>query len=146
MKYFSTILIAYLFSSLTEYLLHRFWLHNNIEHHHTQKHHMDFGITYKIRDSKISDIKSSNLYILISILFSCTPILLIEVKLLYALTCTTYFIFMETIHVVFHKYNSTNIAFITTLEKHHRVHHKNMYVNFGIGSYLWDIILRTHKK
>lgn len=156
MGYVIAIISGYLISSFVEYMLHKLYLHKNYNTDHIIKHHRDFLGTssYENKKAKVEDVKSSNPYILVNFLLYL-PISIIffvlDVKfgIVYLITGAFYTIWVEVVHLHFHRPTNTfieNIKYYKYIRNQHLIHHTVYVENFGIGSSLWDKILRTYKK
>lgn len=147
---------SFMLCSLMEFLLHKFYLHKNNRHPHITKHHVMFygKTTYEHPDSTYKDIMSNAGYIFSSWLpsgligfqlYKTTPTL----GCLFATTGLLYLLWVEGAHYLFHKphhFFIENRKFFKALKEHHRLHHIFYQSNFGIGSSVWDLILKTKKK
>lgn len=149
-------IIGYLVTATTEYLLHRYYLHGNTEHSHTTNHHKNFNgaETFENDLMGIKDIASNPTYIFMTSLpaFILTLFLLFSVGFnafwIY-ITALVYDFWLENVHYLFHSPRHTKFEkseMFMQLKEHHRIHHEKYKVNYGIGSTLIDHILRTKLK
>jgi len=149
------IISAYLLASLMEYVLHRYYLHKESGHPHITEHHVTFHgrSTYENMDTSYKDIVSNIWYILASWL----PCLLISAlfyslnsyyAIIFSLTSAIYLTWVEVGHYLFHKphdYFIERFSFFKLIKEHHKIHHTYYQSNFGIGSSVWDYLLKTKK-
>ncbi len=150
------IISSFMLCALMEYLLHKFYLHKSSGHPHISEHHVSFHgrKTYEVADASYKDIVSNIVYII----FSWLPCGIIgftmypqfpKLGTLFATIGFLYLLWVETVHYLFHKphyYFIEDGPIFKKLKEHHRIHHIYYKTNFGIGSTLWDIILKTKKK
>jgi len=143
---------GYLASSLTEYALHRFYLHRNAENDHIRKHHSQFnGISFQQPNADKKDIVSATGYILVNILiylplgaffFILNPLS----GFIFMLVGISYTIWVEMAHLRFHKPGKRTFerfkSFLKLKENHYKHHHKYV-IRFGIGSLFWDKIMKS---
>lgn len=149
------LICAYLVASLMEYILHRYYLHKESGHPHITEHHVTFHgkRTYENMDTTYKDIVSNIWYILASWL----PCLLVgsaiyRINTLYGVIFTStgglYLIWVEVGHYLFHKphgYFIEGFTLFKDIKEHHKIHHTYYQNNFGIGSSVWDYLLKTKK-
>jgi len=146
------------FSSLVEYLLHRYYRHSSHESPHVKKHHMNFrgDESFEQKNVKIGEVMSRPHYILTNIVFYL-PVGLIftyfnyESGLLFMATAIAYTFWIELAHLYYHKPDNEGIklekyVFFSRMKEHHRTHHAELVNNFGIASSLWDWLLDTKKE
>lgn len=151
----TTLVIAFLAASLIEYLLHRIYLHNNYRNPHVQIHHKDFDgeISYSKKDTKFRTIASGERYVILNILlYSPLGIIITFINsslgIIYFASAIIYTMWVEFVHYYFHtgkKMLLDDFKFYKLLKEHHRIHHVLYNFNYGIGSSIWDRILRTKK-
>ncbi|GFP78202.1 sterol desaturase family protein [Clostridium fungisolvens] len=152
-----TIMSGLLYSSLIEYCLHRFLLHNSYEQEHVKVHHKVFhGIdSYELEVIDKETVLSSFGEILRNIVLYLPLAIAIFMKsrflgILFLIVCIIYNLWEEFVHYYFHKKNKQLFVFklklFKKLKEHHRIHHYMYRYNFGIGTSLWDVIFRTIKK
>lgn len=156
MLLFLTIISAFLYSSLIEYCLHRFVQHRSYEVEHIKNHHRIFhGIkSYELEEAKSQDILLDVKGILLNSLLYLLPATIIFTQskifgIIFLVVCYLYNLWEECVHFYSHK--SAKVFFekfelFKKLKEHHRVHHYIYNSNYGIGSTLWDALLRTKKR
>jgi len=151
--YILIIISAFLLSSLTEYILHRFFLHRSTEVGHIKEHHAKFGghQSYSNIHSSYKDILSGTKYIITNII----PYLLVSIYLsftkiryglIFFIVAFIYTIWIEWSHYVFHHPLNTRLESLKTFKRlsyHHKLHHSYYVINYGIGSRFWDLIFRS---
>lgn len=122
--------------SFTEYMFHRFLLHNILYTHH-KKHH-----TYP---NKLSIINTPmSMVVLNWILYYFIFKLLVNPHII-----SSYFIFFplnylsfETTHLLSHSYNGSN-NIILNAKQYHKLHHINENVNYSFVTPFWDYMFGT---
>lgn len=141
------------FASLSEYLMHRIYLHSGKSNAHTITHHELYkGASFSDPAADPSTIKSSWQYIGLCLLVAYLPglLLLPFVKIsLYILTCVLYFIWSEYVHLLFHKPSHNwieNTKEFNYLRDRHFRHHNVPASDYGIGTSLWDKVLGTENR
>lgn len=153
--YIIIILSSFMLCALMEFIMHKFYLHKDSGHPHISKHHVMFHgkTTYEHADASYKDIVSNFGYIF----FSWLPCGLIGFQLfrvspqlgsLFASIGALYLIWVESAHYFFHKPHQLffeDIGVFKKLKEHHRIHHIYYKTNFGIGSSVWDRLLKTKK-
>lgn len=143
-------LLGIILSSLVEYLLHRFYLHQS-NHSHLTKHHKDYNKETFSSNVKFNDVASSTSYIISNILLYGIILLIIHrfypsfatLSLIFAIIYT---LWIEYIHYEFHnlkKQNFKKAKWYKKLKNHHYKHHLVYRKNYNIGSRIWDIIFKT---
>ena len=149
-----TIIGGFLFVTLIEYGVHKFYLHSFNSHKNSQAHHKKFEPKkIKFRDSQADpeDILAAGDYIIFQIIFSIPIIALLWLAnkfsaLLILATAIAYISWVEVIHLHFHYPTGSNIEkldLFKTLQWHHKIHHRSQQTNFGVGTSLWDYIFST---
>lgn len=152
-----TIVLGFLYSSLIEYCLHRFLLHNSYEQEHVKVHHKVFhGIdSYELEVVDKETVLSSLGEILRNIILYLPLAIGIFINnkflgVLFLIVCIIYNMWEEFVHYYFHKKDEElfvlKLRLFKRLKEHHRVHHYMYGYNFGIGTRFWDVILKTIKK
>lgn len=150
------VITSYVITALTEYLLHRYYLHKANGHPHVSEHHVLFHgrSTFENPSRLRRDILSSPGYIFFSWLpTGLLSILIYAIQplygLLFGLTGGFYLAWVESSHYLFHKPQALFIEksrIYQQLKLHHKIHHIYYNTNYGIGSSLWDHILHTKSK
>lgn len=147
------LIIGFLTAALMEYLLHRYYLHKP-SHSHIVHHHKIFRKKYEDPSQKVKDIMSAPSYIFSSSLLTLiTTIVWTIVSTEPAYTIYVYgliyLIGLEYFHYLFHSPKKIWIEKTTLfqmLKEHHHLHHIHFNSNFGIGSTLFDHLLKTKFK
>lgn len=152
----SIILSSFMLCSLMEYLLHKYYLHKNSGHPHISQHHVMFHgkTSYEHAEASYKDIVSNLGYITTSWLPAGLIGFIIipydsTLGVLFATTGLLYLIWVECSHYLFHKphhFFIEKLYIFKQLKEHHRLHHIHYQTNFGIGSSVWDVILKTQNK
>lgn len=150
------IFIGFIVTAITEYLLHKYYLHGNAEHSHTMNHHtiLKGDETFENDQLGIKDIASNPTYIFMTSL----PAFIVTLFLLFSVGANAFWIYitaliydfwLENIHYLFHSPRNTKFEeseLFMLLKEHHRAHHEKYKFNYGIGSTIIDHILRTKLK
>lgn len=151
----SIIIAAFLYSSFIEYCLHRFVQHRSNEIDHIKNHHRIFhGVrSYDAENVQKEDILLDAKGILLNGVLYLLPSIIVftqnkGVGVLFVAVCFLYNLWEEYVHFCSHK--SSNVflerfQLFKRLKEHHRVHHYIYNSNYGIGTELWDVVLRTKK-
>lgn len=152
-----TIITSLMLTALSEYVLHKYYLHNKSGHDHVKNHHKIFqgNKSFSNPDSNPKDILSSMTYNFITTI----PVLLYAAlvyintgfyqSILVCILGILYVFWVEYSHYLYHKPSGKTIEknkLFLLLKEHHRDHHAKYSYNYGIGSNLWDIILNTKFK
>ncbi|MCT4633817.1 MAG: sterol desaturase family protein [Firmicutes bacterium] len=144
-------------SALTEYLLHKIYLHKDSGHDHIRFHHTIFNgkETFSNPQSNPKDILSAMSYNIVTAIPTILYSLLIYINssfsysLLAIIVGALYIFWVEYSHYLYHKpsgkFIEKNKIFLH-LKEHHRIHHIYYSYNYGIGSNMWDIILKSQYK
>jgi sterol desaturase/sphingolipid hydroxylase (fatty acid hydroxylase superfamily) len=151
MYYFLAIILGFLSSSFVEYCLHRFYLHGSPNSSHVIKHHKQFiGESFEQHEADIKKITSKWSYVLSNILCYTPLSYVFFIKnfiagILYLLTGIFYTLWVEYAHLHYHRSGWDKIGrliIFKRLKQHHVLHHDHMNTNFGVGSVVWDKILK----
>lgn len=145
--------VGYLSAAFMEYMLHRYYLHLPT-HSHTTHHHKIFRYDYEDTSQTAKDIVSAPAYIFASSLLALTLTIFFMVlqpttAYLIYLSALVYLIGLEYLHFLFHspkKIWIEKMVLFLLLKEHHHLHHIHFNINYGIGSTLYDYILRTKLK
>lgn len=150
-----TVILAFLYSSLVEYCLHRFILHSSYRQEHVKNHHRIFhGLkSYELDEVISSDVLSTFGEILRNAAFYFPPATLFFINekylgILFFIVCLLYNLWEEFLHLYFHKRSEvfiTKYKMFQDLKEHHRVHHYIYNSNYGIGTSFWDLVFRTKR-
>ena len=122
--------------SFTEYMFHRFILHNILYTHH-KKHH-----TYPNKLSLINTPMS--MVVLNWILYYFIFKLLVNphIILSYYIFFPLNYLSFETTHLLSHSYNGSN-NIILNAKQYHKLHHINEHVNYSFVTPFWDYLFGT---
>lgn len=145
-------ILGYLSAALMEYLLHKIYLHKST-HPHITLHHKIFRYNYEDPNYGVKDIVSKPGYVLASSLLSVILSIVLDPYInnsyLIFVSGMLYLIWVEYVHYLFHSPRGTLLEKLTLfkmIKEHHRAHHIQFNGNYGIGSTLFDHILRTKLK
>lgn len=146
-------LLGFLIASLTEYLLHRFYLHRDVDNEHIKHHHKIYSsqLHFVVDGTMYKDVASSWRYIWLTILLGMPlGVVFWYFSFLNLITffCVSvvYAYGLEVFHVAIHSGYQGMISRTELYSKvmdNHYIHHKVYDKNYGIGSYHWDILFRT---
>ncbi|KPU43318.1 fatty acid hydroxylase superfamily protein [Oxobacter pfennigii] len=152
----TTVIVAFLLSSLVEYCFHRFYFHYFQKDGFAQKHHRQFSgkTSFEVPDARLQDIMPSYMYLFIkaSLYYILSVIWFIDnisQGILFFATTLIYALWTEYIHLHFHKPDGKaieNLRIFKFLKENHRKHHMDNTIYYGIGSHIWDILFRTDKE
>ena len=155
MVLFISIVLGYISATLSEYLLHRLYLHKTNDEDHVVYHHIDYNSRehYVVSTTTYSEVASSVSYILLTASLTFPVAILghligIVHLPLFMVVGVGYAFLLEIMHVHYHKGTQnvlTSSKYFKKLAFHHYIHHMYYDKNFGIGSRLWDFILRTYR-
>lgn len=145
-------ILGYLSAALMEYFLHKIYLHKP-NHSHITLHHKIFRHNYEDPNYHVKDIVSKPSYVmassLLSLVLSVVLYPFIHDSYLIFVSGMLYLIWVEYVHYLFHSpkgYFLEKLTLFKMIKEHHRVHHTLFNGNYGIGSTLYDHILRTKLK